>query len=136
VPICEAIFLSFALAWIDLLAKDFFIGVSDTGPRTCPDCPPEYLEVYRCLSSQAERPPGWGASQITVHTPLADLSRPEVIEQGARLGVDYSLTFSCGDPSPEGKPCEQCHPCLGRRQTFTDAGIPDPSRHAPARRRG
>jgi 7-cyano-7-deazaguanine synthase len=135
-PICDAIFVSFALAWIDLLAKDFFICVNQLDSRTCPDCPPEYLEVYRCLVGQADRPAGWGASQITVHTPLADLIRPEIIEQGARLGLDCSLTFSCRDPSPEGEPCEQRHPSLGRRQTFSDAGIPDPSRYEPARYRG
>jgi 7-cyano-7-deazaguanine synthase len=129
IPLRDAILTSFALAWAGLLTRDFFIHMNPMDPGALVGGPPEYLEAYGCLLSQSRRPTEWGRSQVRVHTPLAGLSKVQIIQQGLGLGVDYVLTVSCRDPSPGGEARERCGFCMRRMQGFEDAGIPDPTRY-------
>ena len=132
VPARNTIFLSFALAWAEVLsARDIFIGVNALDYSGYPDCRPEYIRAYEQMANLATRAGVEGAA-ITIRTPLIDLSKREIIELGQRLGVDYSLTTSCYDPTPDGAACGHCDACQLRLRGFRDAGTSDPGRYVSA----
>jgi 7-cyano-7-deazaguanine synthase len=127
VPARNTIFLSFALAWAEVLgAADIFLGVNALDYSGYPDCRPEYIAAYEQMANLATRIGVEGASRLTIHTPLIHLSKREIIAEGLQLGVDYALTSSCYDPSPDGKGCGQCDACLLRLEGFRQNGQEDP----------
>jgi 7-cyano-7-deazaguanine synthase len=127
VPARNTIFLSFALAWAEVLeAGDIFIGVNALDYSGYPDCRPEFIEAFERLANLATRAGVEGGRAIKIHTPLISLTKAAIIRRGIELGVDYSLTSSCYDPSPAGQPCGQCDSCLLRLKGFRECGIPDP----------
>lgn len=127
VPARNTIFLSYALAWAEvLLANDIFLGVNCVDYSGYPDCRPEYVAAFQAMGRLATRVGVEGAGRLTIHAPLITLSKCEIIQKGLELGVDYSMTSSCYDPAPEGVSCGRCDACLLRRAGFADAGIEDP----------
>lgn len=129
VPARNTIFLSLALAWAETLgARDIFIGANALDYSGYPDCRPEYLRAFERMANLATRAGVEGAG-ITLHAPLIDLTKAEIIERGARLGLDYSHTVSCYDPSPNGAACGHCDACILRRRGFEASGRPDPTRY-------
>ncbi|MBS1807653.1 MAG: 7-cyano-7-deazaguanine synthase QueC [Acidobacteria bacterium] len=131
VPARNTIFLSFALAWAEVLgASDIFIGVNALDYSGYPDCRPEYIAAYEKMANLATKAGVEGQQQIKIHTPLIHLSKAEIIKRGLELGVDYSLTSTCYDPSPEGAACGQCDACLLRLKGFAENGIADPAPYA------
>lgn len=129
VPARNTIFLSFALAWAEVLeASDIFIGVNALDYSGYPDCRPEYIEAFRKMANLATRAGVQGAA-LRIHTPLIQLTKAQIIQRGAALGVDFSLTTSCYDPSPDASACGACDSCLLRRKGFLEAGLPDPTRY-------
>jgi 7-cyano-7-deazaguanine synthase len=126
VPARNTIFLSFALAWAEVLgAADIFIGVNALDYSGYPDCRPEFIEAYTRMANLATKAGVEGRTRIEIHTPLIALSKAEIVRLAAKLGLDFSLTHSCYDPSPDGRPCGQCDSCLLRRKGFEEAGIED-----------
>ena len=118
VPARNTIFLSFALAWAEVLgAQDIFIGVNALDYSGYPDCRPEYIAAFQRMADLATKA-GVEGARFRVHTPLIELSKADIIRKGLELGVDYDLTFSCYDPSPEGTPCGHCDSCRIREQGF------------------
>jgi 7-cyano-7-deazaguanine synthase len=131
VPARNTIFLSFALAWAEVLgAQDVFIGVNALDYSGYPDCRPEYIEAYEKMANLATKAGVEGVQRLKVHTPLIAMTKAQIIERGLELGVDYGLTSSCYDPSPEGRPCGQCDSCLLREKGFGENGIVDPVKRA------
>ena len=127
VPARNTIFLSFALAWAEVLeASDIFIGVNALDYSGYPDCRPEYIAAYQNMANLATRAAVEGRQKITIHTPLIELSKAQIIRQGTQLGVDYALTSSCYDPGQDGRPCGHCDSCLLRARGFAEAGLTDP----------
>jgi 7-cyano-7-deazaguanine synthase len=127
VPARNTIFLSFALAWAEVLnASDIFIGVNALDYSGYPDCRPEYIAAYERMANLATKATVEGCQKTTIHTPLIQLSKAEIIRKGLSLGVDYGLTSSCYEPSQEGRPCEQCDSCLLREKGFAEAETVDP----------
>ena len=127
VPARNTIFLSFALAWAEVLgSEDIFIGVNALDYSGYPDCRPEYIEAFTRVANLGTRA-GIEGQGFEIHTPLISMTKAEIIQRGLELGVDYSLTHSCYDPSPEGKPCGSCDSCLLREKGFREAGVDDPS---------
>lgn len=127
VPARNTIFLSYALAWAEVLgADDIFIGVTAVDYSGYPDCRPEYIEAYENLANLATKR-GVEGQKMTIHTPLIDLSKAEIITTGDKLGMEYGLTHSCYDPTPEGVSCGGCDSCIHRHRGFIEAGIPDPT---------
>ena len=130
VPARNTIFLSFALAWAETLAcSDIFIGVNAMDYSGYPDCRPEYIAAYQSMADLATRAGTEGGGHLKIHTPLIELTKAEIIKKGMELGVDYSLTHSCYDPSPEGVACGRCESCLLRLRGFQEAGLVDPVRY-------
>jgi 7-cyano-7-deazaguanine synthase len=130
VPARNTIFLSYALAWAEVLgAQDIFIGVTHIDYAGYPDCRPEYIGAYERMANLATRASVEGHQKLTIHTPLIHLSKAEIVAEGAALGVDFSLTLSCYDPTPEGAACGRCDACMLRRKGFERAGLPDPTRY-------
>jgi 7-cyano-7-deazaguanine synthase len=130
VPARNTIFLSFALAWCEVLqAQDIFIGVNAVDYSGYPDCRPEYLRAFERLANLATKAGVEGAARYTIHAPLLHMRKAQIIRAGAEAGVDFSLTHSCYDPSPEGLACGACDSCVLRRRGFQEAGIPDPTRY-------
>jgi 7-cyano-7-deazaguanine synthase len=128
VPARNTIFLSFALAWAEILeASDVFIGVNALDYSGYPDCRPEYIAAYEGMANLATRAGVEGRQKLSIHTPLIQLSKAEIIDLGLSLGVDYGLTHSCYDPGPDGQPCGTCDSCLLRAKGFREAGRPDPA---------
>jgi len=126
VPARNTIFLSFALAWAEVLgANDIFIGVNAIDYSGYPDCRPEYIEAFERMANLATKAAVEGGARIRIHTPLIRLSKAAIVRQAASLGVDFSLTHSCYDPEPDGRPCGACDSCLLRRKGFEEAGIED-----------
>ncbi|MEI6891790.1 MAG: 7-cyano-7-deazaguanine synthase QueC [Pontiella sp.] len=126
VPARNTVFLSYALAWAEVLeADDIFIGVNALDYSGYPDCRPEFIEAYEKMANLATVA-GVQGRKLTIHTPLIDLTKAEIIQCGLELGVDYAKTTSCYDPAPEGKACGRCDSCLLRKKGFSDVGIPDP----------
>jgi len=127
VPARNTIFLSFALGWAEVLgAHDIYIGVNALDYSGYPDCRPEFISAFENLANLATRAGVEGDSPYTIHTPLIQLSKAEIIRTGLDLGVDYSLTHSCYDPNPAGVSCGRCDSCLLRLKGFSEAGIEDP----------
>jgi 7-cyano-7-deazaguanine synthase len=126
VPARNTIFLSFALAYAETVgAADIFIGVSAMDYSGYPDCRPEYIESFQAMANLATVA-GIQGNPIAIHTPLIHLTKAQTIQLGMSLGVDYSLTSSCYDPSTDGRPCGHCDSCLLRLRGFLDAGSTDP----------
>lgn len=131
VPARNTIFLSFALAWAETLdATDIFLGVNVYDYAGYPDCRPEYLRAYEAMANLATRAGVEGNRSWTLHAPLITLTKADIIRRGLALGVDYALTHSCYDPTPDGLACGHCDSCRFRRKGFAEAGIPDPLRYA------
>ena len=128
VPARNTIFLSYALAWSEVLIADaIFIGVNAIDYSGYPDCRPEYIQTYEKLANLATQTGVEGKTKVRICTPLIEKTKAEIIQIGTSLGVDYSLTLSCYDPDPEGRACGKCDSCHLRRKGFEDAGIPDPT---------
>src|ERR1051326_352860 len=128
VPARNTIFLSFALAWAEVLgSSDIFIGVNALDYSGYPDCRPEYIEAYQTMANLATKAGVEGRQQLRIHTPLIHLSKAQIIQKGLEIGVDYSLTLTCYDPSANGLACGQCDSCLLRLKGFSENGIPDPA---------
>jgi 7-cyano-7-deazaguanine synthase len=131
VPARNTIFLSLALAWAEVLvASDVFIGVNALDYSGYPDCRPEYIAAFQRMADLATKAGVEDGQRLTIHTPLIDMSKREIIEQGLALGVDYGLTTSCYDPSPAGAACGRCDACRLRQKGFAEAGVRDPARYA------
>ena len=131
VPARNTIFLSFALAWAEVLgAWDVFIGVNALDYSGYPDCRPEFIGAFERLANLATRAAVEGRGRLTVHTPLIHLTKADIIREGLALGVDYALTLSCYDPSADGLSCGRCDACALRRKGFAEADVPDPTRYA------
>jgi 7-cyano-7-deazaguanine synthase len=127
VPARNTIFLSFALAWAEVLgSSDIFIGVNALDYSGYPDCRPEYIEAFVKMANLATKAGVEGAQHLKIHTPLIAMAKAQIIAKGRELGVDYSLTSSCYDPGPEGKPCGACDSCLLREKGFRESGLSDP----------
>lgn len=130
VPARNTVFLSLALGWAEVLgAYDIFIGVNAVDYSGYPDCRPEFIEQFQTLANLATKAGVEGNSPFRIHTPLIHLTKAEIIQQGVCLGVDYSLTHSCYDPSPEGLACGRCDSCQLRLKGFEEAGLIDPVRY-------
>jgi 7-cyano-7-deazaguanine synthase len=128
VPARNTIFLSYALAWAEVLeASDIFIGVNALDYSGYPDCRPEYIEAFQHMANLATKAGVENRQQLTIHTPLIHLSKAQIIQQGLELGVNYALTISCYDPSPQGEACGQCDACLLRLKGFAENGLSDPT---------
>ena len=131
VPARNTIFLSFALAWAEVLeVGDLFIGVNALDYSGYPDCRPEYIAAYARMANLATKAAVEGRQTITIHTPLLHLTKAQIIREGLRLGVDYSQTATCYDPAPDGRACGRCDACLLRRQGFAANGLSDPAPYA------
>jgi 7-cyano-7-deazaguanine synthase len=131
VPARNTIFLSFALAWAEVLeSSDVFIGVNALDYSGYPDCRPEFIEAYEKMANLATKAGVEGRQHLKIHTPLIALTKAQIIARGIELDVDYGLTSSCYDPSPSGEPCGQCDSCLLRAKGFWENGIEDPLRKA------
>ena len=127
VPARNTVFLSYALAWAEVLhSNDIFIGVNALDYSGYPDCRPEYIHAFETMANLATKR-GVSGEKLTIPAPLIHMTKGEIIRKGIDLGVDYSLTISCYDPTPEGKPCGRCDSCLLRARGFTQAGISDPA---------
>jgi 7-cyano-7-deazaguanine synthase len=128
VPARNTIFLSFALAWAEvLMISDIYIGVNAIDYSGYPDCRPEYIEAFERMANLATKAAVEGRTKLRIHTPLLKMSKAEIIRKGIELGIDYGMTHSCYDPSADGKACGQCDSCLLRKKGFTEAGVPDPT---------
>jgi 7-cyano-7-deazaguanine synthase len=135
VPARNTIFLSFALAWAEVLgATDLFVGVNALDYSGYPDCRPEYIAAFTQMANLATRAGVEGSARLTVHTPLIALTKRGIIELGRSLGVDYRDTTSCYDPDPVGAACGRCDACLLRLKGFHDAGLVDPAAYQVAGR--
>jgi 7-cyano-7-deazaguanine synthase len=131
VPARNTIFLSFALAWAEVLgSQDIFIGVNAIDYSGYPDCRPEYIEAFEKMANLGIRESVEGRLHIRLHTPLIRLTKAQIIMRGMELGIDYSSTHSCYDPHPSGGACGRCDSCTIRKRGFADAGLPDPTRYA------
>ena len=126
VPARNTIFLSLALGWAEVVgASDIVIGVNALDYSGYPDCRPEFIGAFERLAALATRA-GVEGGRFRVHTPLVALGKADIIRRGLELGLDYSLTHSCYDPSPAGRPCGACDSCVLRAKGFREAGIRDP----------
>jgi 7-cyano-7-deazaguanine synthase len=126
VPARNTVFLSLALAWAEVVgAEAIVLGVNALDYSGYPDCRPEYLEAFERLAALATRA-GVEGARLRVLAPLIHLSKAEIIRTGLDLRLDYGLTHSCYDPSPDGGPCRRCDSCLLRAKGFREAGAPDP----------
>jgi len=135
VPARNTIFLSFALAWSEVLgAQDIFIGVNALDYSGYPDCRPEYIEAYQRMANLAVKVAVEGTSSIRIHTPLLAMSKADIIRRGLELGVDFGMTSSCYDPDADGTPCGACDSCQLRLKGFQEAGVIDPLRAGSPRR--
>jgi 7-cyano-7-deazaguanine synthase len=150
VPARNTIFLSFALAWAEVIeAPDIFIGANAVDYSGYPDCRPEYLKAFETMANLATKVSVEGKIRFSVHAPLLSLTKSEIIEKGRALGLDYSLTWSCYDPQPASSenlkagnaeggrylPCGRCDSCLFRGKGFKDAGMKDPAVCSTSQRR-
>lgn len=128
VPARNTIFLSFALAWAEVLqVEDIYIGVNALDYSGYPDCRPEYIQAYEKMANLATKAGVEGHQRLCIHTPLINLTKAEIIQKGNELGVDYSMTVSCYDASPSGEACGECDSCLLRKKGFEEAGVSDPT---------
>ena len=127
VPARNTIFLSVALGWAEAAgARDLFIGVNALDYSGYPDCRPEFIAAFETMANAATKA-GVEGQRFTVHTPLAAMTKADIVREGARLGVDFGMTWSCYDPTPVGRPCGACDSCRLRAKGFAEAGIADPA---------
>jgi 7-cyano-7-deazaguanine synthase len=127
VPARNTIFLSFALAWAEVLqAYNIYIGVNALDYSGYPDCRPEFINAYENMANLATKSAVEGLKRIKIHTPLIDLTKSQIIQKGVALGIDYSITSSCYDPKANGAPCRACDSCQLREKGFAEAGLVDP----------
>lgn len=127
VPARNTIFLSFALAWAEVIgSSDIFIGVNALDYSGYPDCRPEFIEAFERLANLATKAGVEGKARLKIHTPLIALSKARIIRKGIDLGVEYGLTSSCYDPSASGAPCGECDSCVLRKKGFIENGMEDP----------
>ena len=127
VPARNTIFLSFALAWAEVLgSSDIFVGVNALDYSGYPDCRPEYIAAYERMANLATRAGVEGTQRLRIHTPLISMSKTQIVLKGLELGVDFAMTSSCYDPGPNGEPCGRCDSCQLRARGFEQAGVPDP----------
>jgi 7-cyano-7-deazaguanine synthase len=127
VPARNTIFLSFALAWAEVLgASDIYVGVNALDYSGYPDCRPEYIAAFEQMANHATKAAVEGRQRLKIHSPLIQLSKAQIIQRGLQLGVDYALTSSCYDPSATGEACGMCDSCLLRLKGFAEAGSIDP----------
>ena len=130
VPARNTIFLSYALAWAEILKSDtIFIGVTAVDYSGYPDCRPEYIEAFEKMANLATKAGVTGETVLKIQTPLIHLSKAEIIRKGRDLGLDYGLTVSCYDADESGAACGRCDSCLHRIKGFKEAGIKDPTRY-------
>ncbi|MDE0012189.1 MAG: 7-cyano-7-deazaguanine synthase QueC [Candidatus Poribacteria bacterium] len=130
VPARNTIFLSYALAYAEVLGADaIFIGVNALDYSGYPDCRPAYIKAYQTMANLATQAGVEGKTELTIRTPLIDKTKAEIIRIGTTLGIDYGLTLSCYDPDAEGSACGGCDSCLLRKRGFKEADIPDPTRY-------
>ncbi|HEY8195710.1 MAG TPA: 7-cyano-7-deazaguanine synthase QueC [Gemmatimonadales bacterium] len=128
VPARNTVFLAFALGWSEVLgASDIFLGANALDYSGYPDCRPEFIQSFQTMANLATRAGVEGGQRLTIHTPLIALSKREIIERGMALGVDYAITRTCYDPSPDGAACGRCDACLLRLKGFREAGLEDPA---------
>ncbi len=127
VPARNTIFLSYALAWAEVLeASDIFIGVNALDYSGYPDCRPEFIHAFEHMANLATKSGVEGRTLIQIHTPLIALSKADIVRLAAEVGLDFGLTHSCYDPDALGRPCGECDSCLLRAKGFAEAGISDP----------
>lgn len=127
VPARNTIFLAYALAWAEVLGlEDIVLGVNAIDYSGYPDCRPEYIAAFERMANLATKAGVEGLSKLTIHTPLIHLTKAQIIQRGAALGVDFALTWSCYDPAPNGRTCGACDSCILREKGFAEAGIPEP----------
>ncbi|MER5265100.1 7-cyano-7-deazaguanine synthase QueC [Actinosynnema sp. NPDC002837] len=127
VPARNTIFLSFALAYAEVVgATDIFTGVTAVDYSGYPDCRPEYMAAYETMANLATRAGVEGETPLRLHSPLIEMSKADIIREGLRLGVDYSITSSCYDPDEQARACGRCDTCLLRLKGFSEAGVTDP----------
>jgi len=127
VPARNTIFLAHALAWAEVLgAEDVFFGANVVDYSGYPDCRPEYLQAFERLADLATKAGVEGKSRFRIHAPLIRMTKPEIIRTGHALGVDFSLTWSCYEPTANGRPCGLCDSCTLRKKGFAEAGLTDP----------
>ncbi len=130
VPARNTIFLSLAMAWAEALnASDIFIGVNALDYSGYPDCKPEYIEAFEHMANLATKAAVEGGLKLKIHTPLINMTKAQIIRKGMELGVDYTVTHSCYDPSPEGLACGYCDSCILRKKGFREAGVVDPTKY-------
>jgi 7-cyano-7-deazaguanine synthase len=136
VPARNTIFLAFALARAETLgAVDIFIGANALDYSGYPDCRPDYLQAFEVMANLATRAGREGPTRLAIHAPLLMLTKAGIVERGLALGVDFGLTLSCYDPTPDGLACGHCDACQLRHKGFQEAGVADPTpygSHAPA----
>lgn len=131
VPARNTIFLSFALAWAEVLgASDIFIAVNALDYSGYPDCRPEYIRAFETMANLATKAGVEGTSKFSIHTPLIAMSKADIIRKGTELGVDFSATLSCYDPDSNGRACGECDSCLLRKKGFAEAGLGDSTLYA------
>jgi len=131
VPARNTILLSLALAWAEVLeVNDIYIGANSRDYSGYPDCRREYLEAFERLANLATKASIEGKREFRIHAPILDLDKAQIIAKGMELGVNFSLTHSCYDPTPEGHACGICDACILRRQGFQQAGVDDPTVYA------
>lgn len=129
VPARNTIMLSLALAWAEVLgSRDIFVGVNAVDYSGYPDCRPEYIAAFETMANLATKA-GVEGAKLTIHAPLINLSKAEIVRQGTDLGVDYGLTVSCYQADPQGRACGLCDSCRLRHEGFAAAGLPDPTRY-------
>lgn len=127
VPARNTIFLSFALAWAETLGSaDVFVGVNALDYSGYPDCRPDYIAAFERMANLATRAGVEGTQRLTIHAPLIDMTKADIVRAGLALGVDYATTCSCYDPGPRGEPCLACDACRLRAKGFAEAGVRDP----------
>jgi 7-cyano-7-deazaguanine synthase len=127
VPARNTIFLSYALAWAEVLkCFDIFIGVNALDYSGYPDCRPEYIDAFQTMANLATKSGVEGDKSLTIHTPLLNLTKADIIHKGVNLGVDYGLTHSCYNPDITGISCGKCDACILRLKGFKEAGLADP----------
>ena len=130
VPARNTIFLSYAMAWAEVIAASrIVIGVNAVDYSGYPDCRPEYIEAFQKMANLATRSAVQEGLEITIHTPLIHMTKAQIIQAGKSIGIDYGLTHSCYDPSPEGLACGKCDSCIIRMKGFQEAGVKDPTRY-------
>jgi 7-cyano-7-deazaguanine synthase len=134
VPARNTIFLSFAMAWAEVLeSSDIFIGVNAIDYSGYPDCRPEFISAFEQMANLATKAAVEGRTHLRIHTPLAALNKAAIVKLGSEVGLDFALTHSCYDPGEGGRPCGECDSCVLRRKGFEEAGVRDPLEAEPRR---